>query len=233
MKNFFTAITFCTRIPVPARLQKQGVGFLYFLPFVGALIGLICGLLGAFLLEKVEVSIASVLLLIFYYGLTGCLHLDGLADCADAFYGNRSRERILEIMKDPRIGTMGTAAIALSILLKYVVFQELDGLLKAMAVAFGLSRVMPLFFAGLLDYARREGGVLSGVRLSSKPALITGLMLAAGFCAVMPVPCLAGLSIGLLFLLFCRMKINGYTGDCMGAAIEIVENTVLLTLVIL
>ena len=233
MKNFFTAIAFCTRIPVPARLQKQGVGFLYFLPLAGALIGLICGLLGAFLLEKVEVSIASVLLLIFYYGLTGCLHLDGLADCADAFYGKKSREKILEIMKDPRIGTMGAAAIVLSVLSKFVVFQNLDGLLRPLMAAFCLSRAMPLFLAGFLEYARPEGGMLSGRGISRKAALVAGALISGACCAVAPVPCSAGLAAGLLFVLYCKIRINGYTGDCCGAAIEIVENTVLLTLVIL
>lgn len=233
-KAFFTALAFCTRVPVPAKSQISDLRFLYFLPLIGVLLGLALGTFGDWMARTFNVSVSTVALLIIYYWLTAALHLDGLCDCADAFYGNKTKDRVLEIMKDPRVGTMGVTAAILSILLKYSLLQNLDaGMMKCLAAAFGLSRAMPLCFTAFLNYARPQGGIISGESLSRRISLMALIAYTAVFCVIAPIPCAAGVLAGGLFVLYCKRRLGGYTGDCMGASIEITENTVLLAMVVL
>jgi adenosylcobinamide-GDP ribazoletransferase len=230
MKGFFTALAFCTRLPVPARFQLRTHRFLYYLPFGGLMAGALSGLAGYMLLPHAGTGIGAALTLVFYYWFTAALHLDGLADCADAFYGNRDKEKILVIMKDPRIGTMGTAAIVLAVLLKYAAIQEFEpwALFLAFTAASGFSRILPLFYAAFLSYARTGNGMLSGAAISRRGSGVAAVVYAVPFCVAAPVPAFSALAAGFLFMGLCFKKIRGYTGDCLGAAIEISE-TVFLT----
>ena len=225
MKGFLTALAFCTRIPVPARFQVRDHRYLYSLPFGGLLAGSLAGLAGYLLLPHAGAGIGAALTLVFYYWLTAALHLDGLADCADAFYGNWDKGKTLAIMKDPRIGTMGTVAIVLAVLLKYAAIQDFGPsvLFLAFAAASGFSRILPLFFTAFLPYARTGNGMLSGASISRRGSGIAGALYTVPFCVAAPVPALLALGAGFLFMALCYKKIRGYTGDCLGAAVEISE----------
>ena len=122
MRGLLAAIAFLTRLPVPARVWAEASRppvQLPWYPVVGLLIGaLLSGL--ACLLSREPPLLTAALLLLAWTGITGGLHLDGLADSADAWVGGLGdRARTLEIMKDPRSGPMGVTAIVVVLLLKF------------------------------------------------------------------------------------------------------------------
>ena len=145
--------------------------------------------------------------------MTGALHLDGLADTADAL-GGRTRERRLEIMRDSRIGTFGAAAVALDLLIKVGAMEQLvaRGLLPALIAAGAVSRATSVLLAGWLPYARESGtgGVLG------RPSRIA--------LAV----CLPAAPFALPLRVVFRRLFGGVTGDILGAAIEVTETLALV-----
>jgi cobalamin 5'-phosphate synthase/cobalamin synthase len=168
--------------------------------------------------------------------LTGALHLDALADTADALAGG-SRERALEIMRDPRIGAYGAIALALDLLLKTAALSALlernDVLLPLVAAA-ALARATAVPLACFLPYARHDcgaGAVLSG-RVSAPMALGAALLAAAlallllswRGAAMLAAAAALTLALGLGY----RRWLGGVTGDTLGATIEITETLTLL-----
>src|SRR5690242_9843932 len=107
------AFQFLTRIPIrglphqPEALARAAK----FFPVVGLGIGLIAVAIHYLLVPYVPRQLLAMLLLSFFVGVSGALHEDGLADCADGLLGGWSKEQILEIMRDSRIGTYGAIAI--------------------------------------------------------------------------------------------------------------------------
>ena len=124
IKRFLLTLGFMTRIPVNVNLgevkdEDMHKGFLYY-PVVGLIIGLIdmvVYLLVCLVLPEIYGIIFALLANFF---VTGAFHLDGLSDTADGIYSARTKERMLEIMKDSRIGTNGGIAMCLDIMLKVV-----------------------------------------------------------------------------------------------------------------
>jgi len=184
-----------------------------FFPFVGAAVG--AATAGVALLAHLAFSplLSAALAVAAATALTGALHVDGLADTADAL-GGRTRERRLEIMRDSRIGTFGAAAVALDLLIKVAAVQQLvsHGLLPALIAAGALSRASSVVLAGWLPYARESGtgGVLG------RPS-----RLALAVCA-------PAAPISYPFVLAYRRLLGGVTGDALGAAIELTETLVLV-----
>lgn len=120
MKRLIGMIQFLTRIPLPIDTGMDEAfhkGMVYF-PIVGLVLGLFYGAVGAISSMIFNPYISSVFVLITTVILTGGLHLDGLGDSFDGLYSYRSKERILEIMKDSRLGTNALLAIVLTLLLK-------------------------------------------------------------------------------------------------------------------
>lgn len=159
------------------------------------------------------------------------MHLDGLADTADGFFSSRPRERMLEIMKDSRTGAMGVAAIAFMLLIKYSAVSSLpDAIrLKSIFLMPVAGRFAPVFMFATMKYVRGESG-LGAVftKGASLPALAVALAMFAGVSYA--AAGLAGLaSAGAvlvfvsLFSAWSRAKIGGYTGDVLGAAVELCE----------
>lgn len=147
------AFQFLSRFPVNRQLdfnagllQKSTVYY----PLVGAAIGLLvcgCSLLAAWLLPN---QAAAAVTLIVWVAVTGGLHLDGWMDSADALLSYRSRERMLEIMKDSRVGAMGVLSCVLLLLLKYTL---LAGLLQRGPVALAALGAAPVWSRWFLTYA--------------------------------------------------------------------------------
>jgi len=163
-------------------------------------------------------------------GVSGALHLDGLADTADGFLSSRPRERILEIMRDSRVGPMGVLAIAGILLLKVAAFASLAppvrfGTLLLLPLA---GRVAPVLLMSMLDYVREQGLGTAFQRKRSlfAPVLALASLAAAGFLAVGTAGLVAAAGAAgatAVFALWCRAKIGGYTGDTLGAACELAE----------
>ncbi|MBU7318573.1 adenosylcobinamide-GDP ribazoletransferase [Paenibacillus sp. SM 69] len=122
------AFQFLTRLPVPVKLDYNDALFrrsVVFYPLVGLVLGLIIAAVGLLLTSLLPPLPAAALLLGIWVLLTGALHLDGLMDTADGILSHRSRERMLEIMKDSRVGAMGVIAAVLVLLLKWSLLTEL------------------------------------------------------------------------------------------------------------
>jgi adenosylcobinamide-GDP ribazoletransferase len=242
MKRFFAALQFLTILPVP-----KGWGgdewFLMrsipFFPLIGLLIGLITAVFDhvvGMLFPPLPASVFTILVLI---ALTGGLHMDGLADTADGFFSARPRDRMMEIMRDSRIGVMGVLAIVFVLLLKVSLLAFLTAssrwvFLLLMPLA-GRSAIVLLMTA--LPYARPEGG-LATVFMQRQSWLhclsAWGLMLAMSVWLLQGaglVAFLAALGFTVLFTIYNRYKIGGYTGDTLGAASELVEMAPLLVAV--
>jgi adenosylcobinamide-GDP ribazoletransferase len=237
------AVAFLTRVPVGRGLALDGVdvarGAMLF-PAVGAAVGLLAGLVAAGLEGPLQPLLAGGISVALLLVVTGALHLDALADTADAL-GARSRADALRIMRDSRIGSFGAAAVAVALLLE----ADAVGILahagrapEAWAVAGALSRAASLPIALLLPYAREEedgpGSVLSG-RMSP-----VGTAVALGFAAGLALLVLSwngavavgatAVLVGLCALGF-RAWLGGVTGDTLGAATQLAEIAVLVLLV--
>jgi len=166
---------------------------------------------------------------------TGCLHEDGLSDVADGFGGGATRERKLEIMRDSRIGSYGTAALVISLLLRWSALAALAApgqLLAALIAAHCASRALPGALMHILPPARADGLSASAGTVSQETALLGAAigalsLLALGFSsAIAALVMLVLLLIG--FGALCRRQIGGQTGDAAGALQQLGEIAVLL-----
>ncbi len=232
MLPLLIAVQFLTSVPVrlPGMPSPQELGrSLLWYPLVGLLIGLLLYGLDA-LLSGAPPLLHAALLLAAWVALSGALHLDGLADSADAWLGGfGDRERTLTIMKDPRSGPIAVVTVVLVLLLKFAALvalveqQHASALLLAPWLARGL---LPLLFmttpyvrAGGLGQALAEH--LPRQRLPLVLALHALAMLLFGGSALLML--VAGL---LLFVWLRRrmlQRLGGTTGDTAGAMVELVE----------
>ncbi len=231
--GFLTALTFLTVIPLPEKFNRNKSDFtlgLPWFPVIGLLIGSVTGIAvlttGLFFPQKI-VAIAAVVLL---SGLSGFLHLDGVADTADGFFSSRPKERILEIMKDSRVGPMGVILLLLILLTKYAAFST-DGIniFLACLIVSVAGRTSIILQMALLPYARQTGTGI-GDLFQSKRVKITAISFTAifcGFCLFLQHLPIIVAAVFILFNIFfaaiCRRKIGGYTGDTLGAACESTE----------
>lgn len=240
-RAFAAAVAFLTRIPIGGRvvLGAEDVGrAAAFFPVVGAGIGAVGGLTAAGLEGPLPPLVAGGVALAVVVVLTGALHVDALADTADALGAGRARA--LEVMRDSRVGAFGATAVALAVLLEAVAVGELARVGDAVAawtVAGSLSRGLSPPLARALPYARAEGGpgsVLSGRVSAPGAALGAGLAVAVsvvllgwdGAIAV-GVAAVVAVAAGVFF----RSWLGGVTGDTLGAATQLAEVAVLVTLV--
>jgi adenosylcobinamide-GDP ribazoletransferase len=145
MGGFLSAIQFLTIVPVKSKNADEknlGLSLLYF-PAVGLILGLVLICIYHLLVFLgFQPWAAAVILTVSLTLITGGLHLDGLADTLDALAGGRDREQMLQIMRDPHIGTMGVLGLLCAVLLKTVLVASLSApaLLKALPVMCVLSR---------------------------------------------------------------------------------------------
>ncbi|MDT4289683.1 adenosylcobinamide-GDP ribazoletransferase [Methylomonas sp. MO1] len=235
MDAFLVALQFLTRIPVRARYEAGapvlGRSVLYY-PAVGLLLGMLLSL-PAILFAGSTGMLLAALTLSAWVLLTGGLHLDGLADCADAWVGGHGdKQRSLQIMKDPASGPIAVSLLVLVLILKFA----------ALTAMFEQTRFAPLLLAPVLgraailglmlttDYVRPQG--LAEALLQQLPRSLVRWVLATsvlitlvflGFPAVLS----AG---GILFWLrqSALSRLGGVTGDVYGAAVELTEAAVLI-----
>jgi adenosylcobinamide-GDP ribazoletransferase len=235
------AVAFLTRVPVGRGLALDAAdvarGAVLF-PVVGAGVGALAGLVAAGLEGPLPPLLAGAISVAVLLLVTGALHLDALADTADAL-GARSRAEDLRIMADSRIGSFGAAAVVLALLLEAEamgVLAHSGRALEAGVVAGTLSRAASLPVALLLPYARAEvgpGSVLSG-RLSA-----IGTSAALAFAVALAVLLLGwdgAVAAGSTALVAClcalgyRRWLGGVTGDALGTVTQLAEITVLVLL---
>lgn len=238
MKRFLIALQFLTILPVKVKSKVEkndfGASLLYF-PLVGFLIGLLL-VLSAFALSSFPSLLKAAIILIISIIVTGGIHLDGFADTCDGFYGNNPKEKILEIMRDSHIGTMGVAGVVSILLLKFSLiasFPEgsLWKTLLLMAVFSRWAQVMACFGS---SYARQEGKAKYFIEHATKKEFFVGFLFTlALFCVFLKLNGLilffASLLSAFLFMQYIKKRIGGMTGDTIGGLSEFTEVTVLLS----
>ncbi|WP_028986397.1 adenosylcobinamide-GDP ribazoletransferase [Thermicanus aegyptius] len=240
MKSFWLALSFLTTIPTPtfSANEREASGSVRYYPLVGLLLGLLLwgiAVLFSLFLPTLPTLLSSLLLLTFWVYLTGGLHLDGLMDLADGLGSHRSRDRILEIMKDSRVGAMGVIAGILLIFIKTVsIYEVFNGLpLELLILVPMLARVgllFPIYFYPYLTERGMGAGLKQGVTrwlLLLWPVVLFVLtVLLLGFSTMIWI--LFALAFAALFIHRVAKKLGGLTGDAYGAYIEVTETLALL-----
>ena len=239
LRLFFVALQFFTRIPIP-----RWVGFdptwlhqasRYF-PAVGWVVALVTA--GIYAIASVfwPPLVAVVLATVAGIWLTGAFHEDGFADVCDGFGGGMTPERVLDIMKDSRVGAYGAIGICMMLVFKIALLVSLPPVyaVSALLIAHPLSRLASCTLIWRLEYARLEG---KAKPLAQHMSTIEWLI--AAFTVAMPTAILlfwglipvVNFLLGCVFLiiaswwlarLFVR-RIGGYTGDCLGAIQQLSE----------
>lgn len=226
-----------TRVPVPGHVTADREAMrvaAVFHPVVGACIGGVSALTFVFT-AGFGVEVAAGLAVLSTILLTGALHEDGLADCADAFFGGWRREDVLRIMKDSRVGTYGALALVLSVGLRWQLITALPEPLvpASLVAAHTLARSAPLVLLGTSRYVAQSTSksvaVAMGLRLGEMMlGLALGVVLAWWWLPGGGVGCVVALA-GLVAWArgFLHRRLGGYTGDCLGAVEQLGEIVVL------
>lgn len=241
MRLFFIAFQFLTIIPLPCavRWQEGDMGrSMRFFPLVGLTLGGGLALVHYGCSLLLPPTLADLLLVALLALVTGCLHLDGLADVCDGFGARGGRERFLAVMKDSSVGAMGVVGVVLGLMLKYQAIAQLTPGVKSGAIV-------------LFPMAARFGQVVMAVGSRRArgdglgAAFISGagqgeLLIAAGiaFAAaglILGAPGVLCCIITIVFVLLAKMyfhrRLGGVTGDIIGCVSELSEILCLLTLV--
>lgn len=252
LRHYLLAVQFFTRLPVTGRLAAwvgyspamlrassahfPGVGWLVAAVAVGSYAALWLALGGAHGFAPLVAAVGSTIATLL---VTGGFHEDGLADVADGLGGAYQRERALEIMKDSRIGAFGAMALVMALAAKTALLAQLGSLglaaaLWALAGAHVLSRLWPLFIVRALPH------VGDTATSKSKPLAdqisVRALVAATLWCfpalalvyqalgASVLIASLLGSALGAGWMLwrFAR-RLQGFTGDCLGAAQQVAE----------
>lgn len=249
---FFIALQFLTRLPIP-----HWVGFhpdwlsrsAVFFPLVGAIVGLCNGLVwwlcGHWLPNSVSIAVMMAASLL----ITGAFHEDGFADVCDGFGGGATRERILSIMKDSRVGAYGAMGIAMLLIVKWTTLAALpvDGFVLLLITTHMLSRWYATALIWRLPYVRADedgkakplanklsgmqwmmGGIFGAIpvivmlSMSSSVNSLVVILQAIGVGVLLSAAC------ALLAAVYFNDRLGGYTGDCLGATQQITEISFLL-----
>ncbi len=253
IRILFTAVMFYTRIPCPSWVdhdERYISRSIRYFPLIGWLVGVVVAagfLLGDWLISPLAGTVLSLIASVL---ITGAFHEDGFADVCDGFGGGWTKEKILEIMKDSRVGTYGVVGLVLIFLLKISLLLQLVSLVGGFALlatfvgAHTISRFMASTVVFTHPYVRDNDNSKAKpvARQSGKFNLIP-----AGIFGVLPVISLSFVTqnypmlgtIPLLYLVKMGMAryftkwIGGYTGDCLGAVQQVTETAFYLFLLVI
>ncbi|HUS53135.1 MAG TPA: adenosylcobinamide-GDP ribazoletransferase [Thermohalobaculum sp.] len=234
-----SAAGFLTRMPVPGWIgwaEDRIVRASRYFAVIGALIGAFGGLVWWLAGMVFPPVLAAGLALGAIVLLTGAMHEDGLADCADGFGGGKTGAQALEIMRDSQIGSYGALALVFSVGLRWAALSSLTPVsgVIALMMAGGISRAMMVPATAMATYARPEGlgsGFAAGAR-NGEVVVAMGTALALGILggwAGMVALALA-MVVSDVFLNYMTRRIGGYTGDGLGMMAQLGEIAVLVSL---
>jgi adenosylcobinamide-GDP ribazoletransferase len=247
---FYAALMFYTRIPVPkSALHSQSVldSSRKYFPLIGIIIGFIAAAIFLIVNQVFAAALSIAISMAFSLLATGAFHEDGFADSCDGLGGGWSKEQVLTIMKDSRLGTYGAAGLIFILGIKFLALLDIaesdDTLLflAACVAAHTLSRMLSSSMIDWFDYVQdidsskikpmteqtlAANGKLLSVVITSVP-----IILLAGMAPVATlIACLASSAIALGFMAYARYRIGGYTGDVLGAIQQLSEVTFYLSL---
>ena len=242
MKAIIIAFLFFSRLPMP-RIDKidavDNGRALFFLPLVGLVIGALLWLSASLLQSHIGSDVLAAVILALWCALTGGLHLDGLADSADAWLAGADRDRSLEIMKDPRCGSGAIIALMCLLLIKFTALSALldSGQLWLLIAVPVLGRAAALLLFLTTPYAREQGLTRDFTEYAPR-ALLRTLLVVIAVSSVLLLSwqasiLIAAISATIFYSLRKLMlkRLQGSTGDTSGALIEIIEAGVLLALI--
>ncbi|WP_028103066.1 adenosylcobinamide-GDP ribazoletransferase [Pseudoduganella violaceinigra] len=239
LRLFFIALQFFTRLPIPGWVGFEPAWLQHasrYFPAVGLVVAAIAGAVYAAAALVLPPAVAVLLSTAAGIYATGAFHEDGFADSCDGLGGGHTRERVLEIMKDSRIGAYGAIGIGLMLASKVATLASMPktAVLGALLAAHPLSRLMACALIWRMEYARAEGKAkplaqeMRGGEFAI--AVLTAALSAAGawYAGWLSAAALAtGLACMLLATLWMARKfqqrLGGYTGDCLGAVQQLTE----------
>ena len=246
LRLFFIALQFFTRLPIPRWVGYQPQWLQQssrYFPLIGVVVAAICAATYMVASGLLPSHVAVLLAVAAGIYVTGAFHEDGFADMCDGFGGGLTRERVLEIMKDSRIGAYGAIGILCLLAIKAGALVSLPPQIVAAAFFIGhpLSRLAAVSLIWLMDYARDEG--------KAKPmaqSMSTGEFVVAALCGLLPAIICGALGIldwsALVLATLaatasawflgrkCQRRLQGYTGDCLGAVQQVAEVAVYLAI---
>jgi adenosylcobinamide-GDP ribazoletransferase len=255
LRLFFTALEFLTRLRKP-----RWVGFdaawlpqsMSYLPVVGAVVGSASALGFWVVAQFLPGNLAILAAIVVGLLLTGAMHEDGLADTCDALGAGGSRERMLAIMQDSRVGTYGVLGLVTMLLARFLTLDWLPPtwVMFGLVVGHTWSRIGPLAMMASLTHVRSTGpskarAATTDVGWRAVAIGVTwGLVVLAGCLAVLlagghpwwiVAPLCAGAGLALLTSVLAGMwaaqHLGGYTGDTLGAAQQVGELVCYLAIV--
>ncbi len=238
MKELILLIQFFTRIPIKSKIdydeEKYGKST-YLLP----LIGLIIGGIVFFVYEgssyaKIPMYFIAFICLVSNIILTGALHLDGVADTCDGLFSYRTKERMLEIMKDSHIGVNGVIALVIAILGKGLLYFSVEIIPIVLSIVVG--RLAIIMSASFGEYARDRGMAIAIIKYNNYKGFLKSLLI-----TTLIFLCFKNYFINLMLtLIFAYImhinivrKIGGVTGDTFGFICEISEIFFLFTVLVI
>ncbi|MGM9530954.1 adenosylcobinamide-GDP ribazoletransferase [Intestinibacter sp.] len=242
MNRFISILQFLTRIPIRIETgfdEEFHKSIVYF-PLVGFVIGLITYVFGWFSLAIFDSFVSAIVITLIEVLTTGGLHIDGLGDTFDALYSNRDKERILEIMKDSRLGTNSLLAIMFLILLKIgfincLIQNDLLWIVIFMPVVARIGAVI-MTYKTVTPRAKGMGNLFIGK--GTMNMIITSVVYSSALIVVFAkliflqrnTIIMVALSSILFIIVFALLfknhvykKIDGITGDILGCTIELGE----------
>ncbi|HEX3014968.1 MAG TPA: adenosylcobinamide-GDP ribazoletransferase [Desulfobacteria bacterium] len=241
MRDFITALQFLTTIRIVKEEVHSSEEFarsMSYYPLVGLVIGAILAGLAYLANLRLSPLLVGAIILVAEIVISGGLHLDGYMDTMDGIFSGRSRERILEIMKDSRVGAHAVIALGGLFVLKFALLVQLATfqLWTVLLVIPALGRMTMGIGASLFPYARAEGMGKTFANTFSRRKLLVSV----AYTAVAAVLLCGWRGLGLwavaviwgwLFARFVAGRIGGLTGDVYGALNELTEAVVLLVVV--
>lgn len=251
---FFTAVMYYTRIPCPSWVAYKEHNLhqaTRYFPLIGWIVGLIAGIIYLAASYLFGAALGVLLSMAGSILLTGAFHEDGLADTCDGFGGGWTKERILEIMKDSRIGTYGAVGLILILSIKFFSIQRLltndfqpFTLLLMFITAHSLSRMVASSFIFTHDYVRISED--SKAKPVAQKVAIHNLIMGSvwAFIPLITLTCFVAKPLLLTVLIplylikiylgrYFTKWIGGYTGDGLGATQQISEVIIYLTFILL
>lgn len=232
MKGLILALQFLTRVPINIGIDfnKKNIGaMLCFFPFVGLIIALFTFVPTIFLRDKISMDLLALLNIIFYLSITGALHMDGLSDTADAFLSNRSKDKMKAIMKDSTVGTFGVISIVIVLAAKFFAFRELafQGFKWEYIFIFIYSKTLAM--NAFIYFKSADSSTLFKTFKDSKNIFLINFMNFVIIVAsilfdykVLMYLIIEAIIFIILYIISLK-KIDGATGDIIGAAIELSE----------
>ncbi|MHA4808368.1 adenosylcobinamide-GDP ribazoletransferase [Flavitalea flava] len=248
---FLTAVMFLTRIRVP-RIVDHSPDYLQkspkYFPVIGWIVGSISALVYLVFSKYISVDIGILSSMIAGLLTTGAFHEDGFADTCDGFGGGWTKEKILLIMKDSRIGAFGAIGLLAMWSSKFLLLRELPSftpdlahptssvffnyryVITALISAHAMSRLMPILVIQGMDYAsdpdQSKAKPMANNKLSTGELILAILFALAPF-AFLPLSFL-WVTVPMLYTTYEMTKyfkkwIGGYTGDCLGAIQQVTE----------